>query len=469
MKASLAAVVLCAGKGTRMKSERAKVLHPLLGKPLAWYPITRAFDAGASRVVAVVGHQADQVKKALEKPFESQPLAFALQTSQRGTGDAVASAKAALADWTGPVLILYGDVPLLTAETLTRLVEAYRSSGSPLALVSVRFEDPTGYGRLVRDPKGKLTRIVEHKDASPEERRITEVNAGVYVADARFLFQALGTLTPQNAQGELYLTDIVALAAQKGDVAVVEAPAEETAGVNDRAELADRARLLQQRINRRHQLAGVTLVQPETVLIDEGVEIGPDTTIGPFVTVTGDCEIGANVTIGHGSVLEHSTIGDGCQVKPYSIFEEAIVGPSCVIGPFARLRPGSVLDEGVHLGNFVETKKTRLKKGSKANHLAYLGDAEIGQGCNIGAGTITCNYDGVNKHPTVLGDGVFIGSDTQLVAPVTVGDGAYVAAGTTVTDDVPANALALSRVPQVVKPGWSEKRRKALSAAKKTS
>jgi bifunctional UDP-N-acetylglucosamine pyrophosphorylase/glucosamine-1-phosphate N-acetyltransferase len=205
------------------------------------------------------------------------------------------------------------------------------------------------------------------------------------------------------------------------------------------------------------------------VVIDEGVEIGPDTTIGPFVSITGDCEIGANVTIGQGSVLEHSTIGDGCTVKPYSVFEEAIVGPGCQIGPFARLRPGSVLDEGVHLGNFVETKKTRLKKGSKANHLAYLGDAEIGSGCNIGAGTITCNYDGVNKHPTVLGDGVFIGSDTQLVAPVKVGDGAYVAAGTTVTEDVPANALALSRTPQVVKPGWSEKRKKALAAAKKST
>jgi bifunctional UDP-N-acetylglucosamine pyrophosphorylase/glucosamine-1-phosphate N-acetyltransferase len=467
MNAPLAAVVLCAGKGTRMKSEMAKVLHPLLGRPMAWYPITRAFEAGCQQVVAVVGHQAEQVKASLSKAFEGQPLAFALQQQQRGTGDAVASARAALTGFSGAVLILYGDVPLLTADTLSRLVAAFRAGKGPLAMVSCRPADASGYGRVLRGPGGRVEGIVEHKDATPQQRLIQEINAGLYVADARFLWGALETLTPQNAQGELYLTDIVAKAAKEGEVAVVEADPREVEGVNDRAELAERAELLRARINKRHMQAGVTLVHPASTFIDEGVEIGPDTVIGPNVTITGECEIGSGVTLGQGSVLSHTTIGDGTDVKPYSVFEDAVVGPRCLVGPFARVRPGSVLDEGVHLGNFVETKKTRLKKGAKANHLAYLGDAEIGAGTNVGAGTITCNYDGVNKHQTVLGDGVFVGSDTQLVAPVKVGDGAFIGAGSTITDDVPAGALALSRTAQTNKEGWAERRKKVLEGLAK--
>lgn len=462
MNPPLAAVVLCAGKGTRMKSELAKVLHPMLGRPLAWYPMTRAFEAGCQQVVAVVGHQGEQVKQTLARAFEGQALSFAVQTQQRGTGDAVAAARAALTGFSGAVLILYGDVPLVTAETLIKLVTAFRAGKGPLAMVSCTPRDATGYGRVVRGAGGKVERIVEHKDATADQRRIGEINAGIYVADARFLWGAVEALTPQNAQGELYLTDIVARAAQLGDVAVVEADATEVEGINDRAELAERAERLRARINLRHLQAGVSMLHPASTFIDEGVEIGPDTTIGPNVTISGQCEIGSGVTIGQGSVLTNSTIGDGTDVKPYSVFEDAVVGPRCHIGPFARVRPGSVLDEGVHLGNFVETKKTRMKRGSKANHLAYLGDAEIGAGCNIGAGTITCNYDGVNKHQTVLGDGVFVGSDTQLVAPVTVGDGAFIAAGSTITDDVPAHALALSRAPQTIKEGWADRRRKVL-------
>lgn len=449
-----------------MKSDRAKVLHPLLGRPLAWYPISRAFDAGAGRVVAVVGHQADEVKASLTPYFPHQPLSFALQAQQRGTGDAVASARAALTGFEGAVLILYGDVPLLTEQTLKRLIEAWRAAKSPLAMITCRLADPTGYGRVLRAPGGQVTGVVEQKDATEAQRQISEVNAGIYVVDARFLFGALERLTPQNAQGELYLTDIVAQAAKLGEVATIDAPAEETAGVNDRAELAARAEVLRDRINTRHMRLGVTLLHSATTFIDEGVEIGPETTIGPNVSIAGDCEIGANVVIGQGSVLTHSTVGDGSELKPYSVLEDAVVGPACHIGPFARLRPGTRLDEGVHIGNFVETKKAHLGKGSKANHLAYLGDADIGSGCNIGAGTITCNYDGVNKHQTKLGDGVFIGSDTQLVAPVTVGDGAFVAAGTTVTANVPAQALAMSRAPQQIKEGWAERRRKVLSGMK---
>jgi bifunctional UDP-N-acetylglucosamine pyrophosphorylase/glucosamine-1-phosphate N-acetyltransferase len=467
MKAPLAAVVLCAGKGTRMKSERAKVLHPLLGRPLAYYPIACALEAGATQIVVVVGHQSETVRRELEQQFPGQPLAFALQEAPKGTGDAVAAARSTLVAATGPVLVLYGDVPLLTPGTLGRLLAAFRAGGAPLAMVSCRPPDPAGYGRLVRGADGHVTHVVEERDASDAQRSLSEVNAGIYVADARFLWGAVETLTPHNAQGELYLTDLVAKAAKLGPVAVVEAPAEETAGVNDRAELADRAAVLRARINRRHLIAGVTLVQPETVSIDDGVEIGPETIIGPQVSISGACEIGSGVTIGQGSVLLHSTVGDGTEIKPYSMLEEAVVGPRCHVGPFARLRPGSVLDEGAHVGNFVETKKTHLKRGAKANHLSYLGDAEIGAGSNIGAGTITCNYDGVVKHQTVLGEGVFIGSDTQLVAPVRIGDGAFIGAGSTITEDVPANALALSRTPQSVKENWAERRRKVLSGIKK--
>jgi bifunctional UDP-N-acetylglucosamine pyrophosphorylase/glucosamine-1-phosphate N-acetyltransferase len=466
MSQSLAAVVLCAGKGTRMKSERAKVLHPILGKPLAWYPVTSAYELGAHQVVAVIGHQGDAVKAALAKEFPGQALSFAVQAQQRGTGDAVAAARGALTGFTGAVLILYGDVPLLTAETLKRLVSAWNPAKGPLAMISCRLADPTGYGRVVRDEKGRVTGIVEHKDATAEQRAITEVNAGIYVVDAKFLWGALERLTPQNAQGELYLTDIVAQASTLGEVAVIEAPAEETAGVNDRAELAERAEIIRARINARHMKAGVTLQHPASTFIEAGVEIGPETTLGPNVSLLGECEVGANVTIGQGAVLTHTTVGDGAEVKPYSVLEDAVVGPACHVGPFARLRPGTVLDEGVHVGNFVETKKARLRRGTKAGHLAYLGDADIGAGSNIGAGTITCNYDGVNKHQTVLGEGVFVGSDTQLVAPVTVGDGAFLAAGSTITDDVPAGALALSRTRQTNKEGWAAKRT-ALLAPKK--
>ncbi|MCA3013064.1 MAG: bifunctional N-acetylglucosamine-1-phosphate uridyltransferase/glucosamine-1-phosphate acetyltransferase, partial [Myxococcaceae bacterium] len=322
MNSPLAAVVLCAGKGTRMKSEKAKVLHPLLGRPLAHYPITRAFEAGCQQVVAVVGHQGEQVQAALAAAFEGQALAFATQAQQRGTGDAVAAARGALTGFSGPVLILYGDVPLLTAELLTRLVSAYRAGKGPLAMVTCRPPNPAGYGRVLRGAGQRVEGVVEHKDATAEQRLIGEINAGLYLADARFLWGALERLTPQNAQGELYLTDIVQKAAAAGDVAVVEADAREVEGVNDLAELAERCEALRARINLRHLKAGVTLVHPATTFIDEGVEIGPDTTIGPNVSISGGCEIGSGVTIGQGSVLTHSTVGDGTEVKPYSVLEE---------------------------------------------------------------------------------------------------------------------------------------------------
>ncbi len=459
---SLAAVVLCAGKGTRMHSTRAKVLHPLLGKPMAWYPISRAFEVGASNVTVVVGHQSDEVKQVLAAQFPTQALSFALQEQQNGTGHAVASAEAGLKDFRGAVLILSGDVPLITRATLELLIEAYRGSPGPLALLSFRPADPTGYGRVVRED-GRAKKIIEHADASMVERKINEVNAGIYLADAEFLFRAVKTLTPRNAQGELYLTDIVA---QAPEVAVVEASPEEIAGINDRAQLAALGKALQHRINQAHLKAGVTMVSPETTFIDEGVTIGPDTVLGPGVTLTDATRLGRDVKVGQGCVISRSVVGDAVELKPYCVLEEAQVGARSILGPFARLRPGTELAEAVHLGNFVETKKAKLGKGSKANHLAYLGDVVIGENCNVGAGVITCNYDGVNKHLTTIGDRVFVGTDSQLVAPVTVGDDAFVAAGTTVTEDVPAGALALSRAPQVTKEGWTERRKKVLLGMK---
>jgi bifunctional UDP-N-acetylglucosamine pyrophosphorylase/glucosamine-1-phosphate N-acetyltransferase len=453
MTAPLAAVVLCAGKGTRMKSEKAKVLHPILGKPLCAYPLMRALDLGASPVVPVVGHQAEEVERNVRTHFPHAPLRFALQREQRGTADAVRSAEEALKDFSGRVLILYGDVPLVRRETLEALVAAHEKSGGVLSLVSTSPADPTGYGRVLREG-GRVVRIVEHKDATAEQRAVRECNAGIYVVESSFLWPALGRIKSANAQGEFYLTDLVEMAAAQGPVGSVEADFGETAGVNDRVELAARARDMQARINAQHMRAGVTLHDPAATWIEEGVAIGPDTEIFPMVTLAGGTVVGRNVTIGQGCVLTASSVADGVNLKPYSVLEEARVGERSIVGPFARLRPGTELAEEVHVGNFVETKKARIGRGSKANHLAYLGDAKIGAGVNVGAGTITCNYDGVNKHLTELGDGVFIGSDTQLVAPVKVGDGSYVGAGTTVTKDVPPGSLAVSRTPQVNVEGW---------------
>ncbi|MBZ4375244.1 bifunctional UDP-N-acetylglucosamine diphosphorylase/glucosamine-1-phosphate N-acetyltransferase GlmU [Corallococcus interemptor] len=450
---ALAAVVLCAGKGTRMKSEKAKVLHPILGRPLCAYPLKRALELGATHVVPVVGHQASEVEKSIRAHFPDAPLRFALQKEQRGTADAVKAAQDALKGHDGRVLILYGDVPLLRKETLQALLAAHDAAGGALALVSTTLEDPTGYGRVIREA-GKVARIVEHKDCTPEQRAVKECNAGIYSVDAAFLWKALAEIKPVNAQGEYYLTDLVEMAAKLGPVGAVDADATETAGVNDKVELAARARVLQQRINEAHMRAGVSIQDPATAYIEEGITIGTDTEIGPSVSLMAGTVIGKGVIIGQGSVLTASHVADGTHIKPYSVLEEARVGERCIIGPFSRLRPATELAEEVHLGNFVETKKARIGKGSKANHLTYLGDANIGAGCNIGAGTITCNYDGVNKHLTELGDGVFIGSDSQLVAPVKVGDGGYVGAGTTVTKNVPPGSLAVSRAPQVVKEGW---------------
>jgi bifunctional UDP-N-acetylglucosamine pyrophosphorylase / glucosamine-1-phosphate N-acetyltransferase len=467
---AIAAVVLAAGKGTRMKSDRAKVLHQACGRPLAYYPIRAAFALDCAPVVAVVGYQAELVEQELSQLFPGAPLAYALQKEQLGTGHAVLSAQAALkqagfAD-RGSVLLLCGDTPLVTAETLQRLVRARQDSRSPLAFITTRPVDPKGYGRVLRNAKGAPERIVEEKDASPAEKKIGEVNAGIYLVDAAFLFKALGQANRNNAQGEYYLTDIVSAAsaaAREGRApwpTTIEASEEEVSGVNDRAQLAWSAARLRERRLSALMREGVSVIDPAVTYVDEGVEIGPDTVLEPMVSLRGKTRLGRGVEIGQGCVLVDMEVADGARILPYSHLTASTVGKGAIVGPFARLRPGAQVCEQAHVGNFVELKKTVLGKGSKANHLSYLGDAVIGQGVNVGAGTITCNYDGKKKHVTTIEDGAFIGSDTQLIAPVTVHAGAYVGSGTTVREDVPAGSLAVSAGQQRNIEGWVEKKGK---------
>jgi bifunctional UDP-N-acetylglucosamine pyrophosphorylase / glucosamine-1-phosphate N-acetyltransferase len=455
---SLAAVVLAAGKGTRMKSARAKVLHEVTGRPLAYFPVARALELGADRVVVVVGHQAEAVEAALTAALPGAPVRFALQAEQLGTAHAVLQARRALRGHAGPVLILSGDTPLLRAETLQAVVRARARARAPLALATMVLDAPRGYGRVVRDQGGKAVRVVEEKDASDAERAIQEVNAGLYCAEADFLWRALGRVGSGNAQGEFYLPDLVAMAADRARVATVQVPPAEASGVNDRTELARVGRVLVGRLAEAFARKGVTIEDPSRFDCDQGVEIGRDVNIEPGVRLRGHTRVGSGTTIGAGCILTDAVVEAGVTLKPYTVVEGARIASAAIVGPFSRIRPGSEIGEGAHVGNFVETKKTRLGRGSKANHLTYLGDAEIGEGVNVGAGTITCNYDGEKKHPTRIGDGVFVGSDSILVAPIEIGAGAYVAAGSTLTESVPPGALALGRARQVTKTGWVARR-----------
>ncbi len=457
-RSPLAAIVLAAGKGTRMKSSRAKVLHEIAGRPLAYYPVKRALELGASPVVVVVGHQAEAVEAALTAALPGAPLRFAVQERQLGTAHAVLAARRALRGHDGPVLILSGDTPLLRAETLRKVVTARARARAPLALAAMTLDQPRGYGRVVRDARGRPARIAEEKDASEAERALREVNAGLYCAEAAFLWRALARVGASNAQGEFYLTDLVAMAAAKGGATSVEVPPVEAAGVNDRAELARAARVLLGRLADDFMRAGVTIEDPARFDCDEGVEIGPDVVIEPYVRLRGRTRIGARSRLGAGAILTDVIVAEDATVNPYTVAEASSIGPGAIVGPFSRLRPGAEIGPEAHVGNFVEVKKSRLGRGAKANHLAYLGDAEVGERANVGAGTITCNYDGEKKHPTRIGAGAFIGSDSILVAPIEIGDGAYVAAGSTLTDPVPAGALALGRAKQVTKEGWVARR-----------
>jgi bifunctional UDP-N-acetylglucosamine pyrophosphorylase/glucosamine-1-phosphate N-acetyltransferase len=454
----VAAVILAAGKGTRMKSGMVKVMHRICGRPMVEYPVAAAREAGASQIVVVVGHQSESV----QEYFSAQNgLSFRLQEEQLGTGHAVACAAPALVGFAGPVFILCGDVPLVRGETLRAMLEQHRQSHATITVMTAFFDDPFGYGRIVRNAEGQIGRIVEEKDATATEREIHEINSGIYCVEFDFLAVAVANLKNDNAQKEYYLTDIIKEAAALGLPCLpfpVGDPVE-ISGVNDRVQLADAARIVRRRINNDLMLSGVTMIDPEITYIDKAVAIGPDTIIHPNVTITGTTSIGANCVIETGVSIDSCTIGDKVKIKSGSVLEESVVHNKVTIGPMAHLRPGSELLDNVKIGNFVETKKIVMGEGSKASHLTYLGDATIGRDVNIGCGTITCNYDGVNKHRTVIEDEVFVGSDVQFVAPVTVGRNSLIAAGTTVTKDVPPDSLAIARAPQVNKDGWKLKQK----------
>ncbi len=455
---SLASIVLAAGKGTRMKSGLIKVLHPVAGLPMIAWPVNAAREAGSDPVVLVIGHQASAVQSVFRGAAD---IRCAMQEEQLGTGHAVVCALDALTGFQGTVLILCGDTPLLMAKTLKNMLTYHSDNKAAITVLTAIMDDPFGYGRVVRDDSGRVTGIVEQKDASHEELKICEINSGIYCMDSDFLFGNIKEIGNDNAQGEYYLTDLLAVAVRKGltCLALPTADADEIMGVNDRVQLSEAASILRSRINREHMLSGVTLIDPDQTYIDHGVTIGADTTIHP------GCSIGVGSIIGSGCEIEASVsisdcqIGDDCHIKASSVLESSELGEDVSVGPMAHLRPGTVLGKKVKIGNFVETKKIVMGEGSKASHLTYLGDADIGRDVNIGCGTITCNYDGVNKHRTIIGDEVFIGSDVQLVAPVSVGRNSLVAAGTTVTIDVPPDSLALSRVPQVNKEGWRLKKK----------
>jgi bifunctional UDP-N-acetylglucosamine pyrophosphorylase/glucosamine-1-phosphate N-acetyltransferase len=455
---NVAAVILAAGKGTRMKSALVKVLHPAAGRPMISWSVDAARAAGASPVVLVVGHQADAVRAAFH---DSPEIRCAVQAEQLGTGHAVACARDGLAGFSGTVLILCGDTPLLRVETLQGLIRFHREQGASLTVLTARMDNPFGYGRVIRDSAGRVVRIVEQKDATPEEQAHCEINSGIYCMEAGFLYANIGAISSDNAQKEFYLTDLVAIAANKGLTCLGHRTddADEIMGVNDRAQLAEASRILRRRINYDLMCSGVSLIDPEHTYIDPGVVIGSDTVIHPNCTISGTTAIGSGCVVDSNVAIDACSIGNNCHIKAGSVLEGSQLQAAVSVGPMAHLRPGTVLNDHVKIGNFVETKKIVMGEGSKASHLTYLGDAEIGSNVNIGCGTITCNYDGVNKHRTIIGDDVFIGSDVQLVAPVEVGRNSLVAAGTTVTVDVPPDSLAISRVPQVNKVGWRLKKK----------
>jgi bifunctional UDP-N-acetylglucosamine pyrophosphorylase/glucosamine-1-phosphate N-acetyltransferase len=446
-------VILAAGKGTRMKSVIPKVLHRIAGRPILDHVLAAASALAPASTTVVVGHQAEEVAL----PYAGRPeIAFVVQEPQLGTGHALLQAEPRLTGATGTVVLLYGDVPLLRPATLRALVTRHGEAQAAATVLTATVERPHGYGRIVR-LNGAITRIVEERDASPAERGIREINAGIYAFDLALLFDAIRGIASENAQGEYYLPDLISIYRTRGlGVATVTVDhADEIRGINSRTELAELERLVRETKNEELMAAGVTLLDPATTYVEPDVVVGPDTVLHPNVYLEGRTVIGRACDIQAGARIVDSTLGDRVTVRNYCIIAESKVASDAILGPFAHLRPASEVGEGAHVGNFVELKKTTLGAGSKANHLAYLGDATIGNGVNVGAGVITCNYDGTKKHPTVIEDGAFIGSDSALVAPVTIGAGAYVGAGSTITEDVPAGALGIARGRQVNKEGWT--------------
>jgi len=454
---ALAAVILAAGKGTRMKSQRPKVVHEVCGRPMVEHVLRAVRGAGAQEIITVVGFGGEQVAALVR---EQSRVVF--QREQLGTAHALLQAKEALAGFDGDILVVCGDTPLITPETLHLLVSVHKRECAAATVLTARLDDPTGYGRVIRDASGRVRRIVEQKDAGADELAVNEINTGMYCFAAQGLFETLAAVKPENAQGEYYLTDVIEACVRAGrPVAACPAPrVEEIRGINDRRQLAGAEKILRRRILDDLMLAGVTIVDPATTFVDAGVEVGPDTIIYPFTFIEGRSVIGGGCRIGPGTQLVDVKVGDGARIWN-SIVCDSEIEAQCQIGPFAYIRPGCRLERGVKVGDFVELKKAVIGEGSKVPHLSYVGDAAVGRGVNIGAGTITCNYDGRKKWPTEIGDGAFIGSNTNLVAPVKVGAGAVTGAGSTITRDVPPGALGVARGHQRNIEKWAERKKSA--------
>jgi bifunctional UDP-N-acetylglucosamine pyrophosphorylase / glucosamine-1-phosphate N-acetyltransferase len=440
-----------------MKSEVPKVLHRIAGLSLIDRVLRISGSLEPASTTVVVGHAADQVRAHLSG---RAGVGFVEQTEQKGTGHALLQTREVLDGREGTVVLLSGDVPLLAAGTVRSLIATHSDQEAAATVVTATVVRPFGYGRIVRNA-GRMSRIVEERDASPAQKKITEINSGIYAFELGSLFRALDEIQPTNAQGEFYLPDLIGIyRKRRRPVATwTVSDANEIRGINSRSELAEVTQMVRQQKNEELMAAGVTLVDPATTYVDSDVEVGADTVIHPFVILEGATKVGAACEIHAGTRIVNSTVGDRVTIRNHTIITESTIAAGATLGPFAHVRPGSRVGEEAHVGNFVELKKTSLGAGAKANHLSYLGDAEVGSRTNIGAGTITCNYDGQQKHKTKIGAGVFVGSDTTLVAPITIGDGSYVAAGSTVTDDVPAGALAIARGRQENKPGWVDKRK----------
>ncbi|WP_369901540.1 bifunctional UDP-N-acetylglucosamine diphosphorylase/glucosamine-1-phosphate N-acetyltransferase GlmU [Bacillus manliponensis] len=441
------AVILAAGKGTRMKSKLYKVLHPVCGKPMVQHVVDQVSELGLGKLVTVVGHGAEQVQEKLGNVSE-----FAVQAEQLGTAHAVMQAADVLANEEGTTLVICGDTPLITAETMEALLKHHEEVGAKATVLTAYIEEPAGYGRIVRNENGHVEKIVEHKDASEQERSIKEINTGTYCFDNKALFASLSKVSNENVQGEYYLPDVIEILKNEGHIvsAYQTEHFDETLGVNDRVALSQAEVIMKKRINHKHMVNGVTIIDPSNTYISADAKIGHDTVLYPGTVIEGDTVIGSDCEIGPHTVVRNSEIGDNTTIRQSTVHDSKI-GHEVAVGPFAHIRPDSVIHDEVRVGNFVEIKKTVFGKGSKASHLSYIGDAEVGEGVNLGCGSITVNYDGKNKFKTVIGDGAFVGCNSNLVAPVTVGDGAYVAAGSTITEDVPAKALSIARARQTNK------------------
>ena len=447
----LTAVILAAGEAKRMRSAHPKVLHALCGRPLIAYPVSAARALGA-RVVIVVGRAADEVRAAVSPEAAA---GFVEQKERLGTGHAVLQAHVACGDGPGTLLVLPGDVPLLSEATLRRLVDHHVASGAAATLLTAEVPDATGYGRVVRE-QGRPVGIVEHRDTTPAQRQIREIGTSVYCFDAQRFWPALAQVTPENEQGEYYLTDVVGILSRQGQrlEAVITQDPSECLGVNDRKQMAELGGIMRRRILDRLMAAGVTVIDPATTYVDDTVVIGPDTVLHPGVILEGRTTLGAECVVNTGCHVTDTTLGDRVLLKPYCVLAASTVEEGAQLGPFCHLRPQSHVGANAKIGNFVELKKSRIGRGSKVPHLSYVGDTQMGEGVNVGAGTITCNYDGAAKHETIIGDRVFVGTNSSLVAPLTIGEGAYVAAGSVITKNVPPGALAVARGRQETREGW---------------